>query len=265
MISQLLCSAAPSHVSFLLFLQCAWHVSKSCLQCHFFSVVLGYVWLELGLLRHVARLSMRFLFWLHRDLSDLCRTSNETYTIGFTRSQLLCLLRESCGRATWPQQQLWIFYILVRPREREREEERGCKLGIGERRGFGAEVNNWKNLSPGGIYSSPVVGRRGDVCWEGSSLNGMPKGERRGGEWVRGRSCKKIWNWRAVVGGDLKGYLQARRGPRGGQRGNHWKQSKGVPRTQKINQSFSTSYVQLVWLYFFLSTFESSEAQLLSP
>lgn len=150
-------------------------------------------------------------------------------------------------------------------REREREEERGCKLGIGERRGFGAEVNNWKNLSPGGIYSSPVVGRRGDVCWEGSSLNGMPKGERRGGEWVRGRSCKKIWNWRAVVGGDLKGYLQARRGPRGGQRGNHWKQSKGVPRTQKINQSFSTSYVQLVWLYFFLSTFESSEAQLLSP
>lgn len=150
-------------------------------------------------------------------------------------------------------------------REREREEERGCKLGIGERRGFGAEVNNWKNLSPGGIYSSPVVGRRGDVCWEGSSLNGMPKGERRGGEWVRGRSCKKIWNWRAVVGGDLKGYLQARRGPRGGQRGNHWRQSKGVPRTQKINQSFSTSYVQLVWLYFFLSTFESSEAQLLSP
>lgn len=120
-------------------------------------------------------------------------------------------------------------------RERKREEERGCKLGIGERRGFGAEVNNWKNLSPGGIYSSPVVGRRGDVCWEGSSLNGMPKGERRGGEWVRGRSCKKIWNWRAVVGGDLKGYLQARRGPRGGQRSNHWKQSKGVPRTQKIN------------------------------
>lgn len=150
-------------------------------------------------------------------------------------------------------------------RERKREEERGCKLGIGERRGFGAEVNNWKNLSPGGIYSSPVVGRRGDVCWEGSSLNGMPKGERRGGEWVRGRSCKKIWNCRAVVGGDLKGYLQARRGPRGRQRGNHWKQSKGVPRTQKINQSFSTSYVQLVWLYFFLSTFESSEAQLLSP
>lgn len=97
----------------------------------FFSVVLGYVWLEIGLLRHVARLSMRFLFWLHRDLSDLCRTSNETYTIGFTRSQLLCLLRESCGRATWPQQQLWIFYILVRPREREGGRE-------------GLQARNWR-------------------------------------------------------------------------------------------------------------------------
>ncbi len=106
----------------------------------FFSVVLGYVWLVFGLLRHVVRLSMRFLFWLHQDLSDLCRTSNETYTIGFTRSQLLCLLRESCGRATWPQQQLWIFYFPGRGGERARETERGIEreregeLWIGERR-----------------------------------------------------------------------------------------------------------------------------------
>lgn len=128
----------------------------------FFSVVLGYVWLVFGLLRHVVRLSMRFLFWLHQDLSDLCRTSNETYTIGFTRSQLLCLLRESCGRATWPQQQLWIFYFPGRGREREsrrdregdRERERGWAVNRRKTCGFGGAVNNWKNHSPGGIYGS---------------------------------------------------------------------------------------------------------------
>lgn len=195
----------------------------------FFSVVLGYVWLVFGLLRHVARLSMRFLFWLHQDLSDLCRTSNETYTIGFTRSQLLCLLRESCGRATWPQQQLWIFYFPGRRGERARETEKGIErererdsLRAFNRRktcGFGGEVNNWKNHSPGGIYgsrggeSARKKGRRGDVCWEGSSLDGMPKGERRG--WVAER--KSGWwgrlkelpeNLGLEGGGGLTGYLQ---------------------------------------------------------
>lgn len=96
---------------------------KTVCQCHF-TVVLVNVWLVFGLLRHVVKPSMRFLFWLHQDLSDLCRTSNERYTIGFTRSQLLCLHRESCGHATWPQQQLWIFYILRRG-ERGRETVKG--------------------------------------------------------------------------------------------------------------------------------------------
>ena len=171
----------------------------------FFSVVLGYVWLVFGLLRHVARLSMRFLFWLHQDLSDLCRTSNETYTIGFTRSQLLCLLRESCGRATWPQQQLWIFYFPGRAGERARETEEGIERkrerereslrALSRRKtcGFGGEVNNWKNHSPGGIYSSWAGGARerkggGEMFAERAAVWTGCQRVKGGGEWLRGRT-----------------------------------------------------------------------------
>lgn len=170
------------------------------------------------------------------------------------------------------QRVLWPCYLtaaaavnILHPGETERE--RGRKRGVASsesEKDVGLE-QRWitERTSVLGAFTAAQLWGGGEMFAERAAV--WTGCQRVRGEGVRGRSCKKIWNCRAVVGGDLKGYLQARRGPRGGQRGNHWKQSKGVPRTQKINQSFSTSYVQLVWLYFFLSAFESSEAQLLSP
>lgn len=91
-----------------------------------------------GLLRLVARLSMRFLFWLHRDLSDLCWTSNEMYTVGFTHSQLLCLLRV-----------LWLGYLtaeaavnILCPGEPRETEKKGYRRRL--QADFDKDVMDWR-------------------------------------------------------------------------------------------------------------------------